>query len=123
MTVLFSYLKVNESIYVTDRKHRALIPSFEDRDTIGAVVKFLQPFGVLTDLLSGDREVTISSVLPTLAHITDLCEQTQIPATDTDDLDDVASARTSTLERTVKDGILSYVRDRYSTVLSVGKES
>lgn len=35
---------------------------------------FLKPFYTLTDLLSGEKEVTISSVLPLISYIKELCQ-------------------------------------------------
>lgn len=46
------------------------------QDTLNNVVSFLKPFCTLTDLLSGEKEVTISSVLPLMTYIKDLCAPT-----------------------------------------------
>ena len=62
-----------DAIDVTDRKYRDYLPTYEQKDVIASVAAILQPFSELTDLLSGEKCVTISSVVPILSHIFALC--------------------------------------------------
>lgn len=48
--------KYNSMRLIVDRKYRALIPDFKTKDVIDAVVKVLDPFNELTDLLSGEKK-------------------------------------------------------------------
>ena len=61
------------SVFLEDRKYRHLSIGWENADTIDAILHGLDGFEVLTDLLSGENQVTISSALPTLRHVDDLC--------------------------------------------------
>jgi hypothetical protein len=63
-----------DQLFVNHRKHRELLLSFEQKDLLSTLVDILQPFSTLTDLLSGDTMVTVSSIMPTLHHIQSLCE-------------------------------------------------
>lgn len=61
-------------IYVLDRKYRDLLLTFEQKDLLNVVVEALEPYGHLTDLLSGEKVVTVSSVAPMLIHLQGLTE-------------------------------------------------
>lgn len=57
----------------SERKYRDHMLTFAQRDLLKAVIAALGPFEELTDLLSGEKVVTISSVAPMLHHIHQLC--------------------------------------------------
>ena len=50
--------------------------SFQQKDVMEALVQFLDPFNFLTDLLSGEKAATVSSVLPLVTHIKQLRDTT-----------------------------------------------
>ena len=56
-----------------DKKHRDLTIPWQESEHIDQILKALDGFNKLTDLLSGEKEVTISSVIPLLRHIYELC--------------------------------------------------
>ena len=53
-----------------DRKTSHLVPSWQDIDVLESLDKALSPLADLTDILSGEKYVTISSVKPLLHHMT-----------------------------------------------------
>ena len=57
-----------------------LIPRWQDSDVLDSVLAVLQPLQQLTDLLSGEKYVTVSVVKPLLNHL-----YTEILAVKTDD--------------------------------------
>lgn len=60
-------------VFMDDKKHQHLTPTWQDSMVIDTVVTTLQGVHVLTDLLSGEEEVTVSSFMPLLRHIHRLC--------------------------------------------------
>ena len=67
-----------------DRSTSSIVPTWQDLDVLQAIDSAISPLSALTDILSGDKYVTISAVLPML-HIlkTDLLkeEDTDTPLT------------------------------------------
>ena len=67
-----------------DRSTSSIVPTWQDLDVLQAIDNAISPLSVLTDILSGEKYVTISAVLPML-HIlkTDLLkeEDTDTPLT------------------------------------------
>lgn len=82
----------------SDRKHRHLLPTWQDLEVLEAVKDVLEPFATLTDLLSGDTIPTISSVIPTIRYIKTLCEQAEDPQ--------------SELAKSMRKVIITYVQDK-----------
>lgn len=74
--------------------------SFNQKDLLEALIGFLGGFEKLTDLLSCDKVVTVSSVAPMLKHIAGLCK--------TEDENDGAKEVINQL----KTGIWNYVSKR-----------
>jgi hypothetical protein len=54
-----------------DRKSSHLIPSWQDIDVLKSVSKALSPLKEFTDILSGERHVTVSAVKPMLKVLKD----------------------------------------------------
>ena len=54
----------------SDRKASHLIPSWQNFDVMEAVVATLSPLGELTDVLSAEKNVTVSVIRPLLDRIT-----------------------------------------------------
>ena len=48
----------------SDRKDSHLLPSWQDFDVMEAVVATLSPLGELTDVLSAEKNVTVSVIRP-----------------------------------------------------------
>ena len=66
-------LEQEEAIRVVlsfDRKSTHLVPTWQDIDVLESLSKALSPVADLTDLLSGEKHISISSVLPVLFNLT-----------------------------------------------------
>lgn len=70
---LHSQIAAVNELFVNNRKHRDLMLSQSQSDLLTLLVDFLQPFAQLTDLLSGDQMVTLSSLTPMIIKIEGLC--------------------------------------------------
>ena len=57
------------AVLSADRMKSQLIPSWQDIEVLEAINKALTPVADLTDLLSGERYVSISAVKPVLSHM------------------------------------------------------
>jgi hypothetical protein len=57
---------------LSDRANEHLLPTAKHYETMENIVKALQPYATLTDILSGDKYVSISAVLPMLEHILEI---------------------------------------------------
>ena len=66
-------LEQEEAIRVVlsfDRKFAHLVPTWQDIDVLESLSKALSPVADLTDFLSGEKHISISSVLPVLYNLT-----------------------------------------------------
>ncbi|XP_038064087.1 E3 SUMO-protein ligase ZBED1-like [Patiria miniata] len=54
-----------------DRNHSHLSPSWQDIHVMEAVNKALKPLADFTDIMSGEKHVTVSSLLPMMRHLAD----------------------------------------------------
>ena len=52
-----------------DRKSSHLIPTWQDIDVLESINKALSPLADLTDILSGEKYVSVSSIKPLLNHM------------------------------------------------------
>jgi len=52
-----------------DRKSVHLIPSWQDMQVLESIKSALSPLHSFTDLLSGEKHVTVSAVMPLLHHL------------------------------------------------------
>ena len=59
-------------ILANDRRMAHLVPSWQDMDVLDSVVAVLSPLRDFTDLLAGEKKVTVSAILPHLRHIKDI---------------------------------------------------
>lgn len=84
----------------SDRKARHLVPTWLDVEVLEAPNKTLSPLTDFTDALSGEQNVSISSVKPVL-HLF----ETSVVAVQEDDLD---------LTRSIKSKLLGYLQEKYS---------
>ena len=59
-----------------DRKTAHLVPPWQDLEVLESINKALAPLADFTDILSGEKYVTFSALVPLLKHVTDdiLCE-------------------------------------------------
>jgi hypothetical protein len=98
-------------IFLDDRKHRHLTLTWQDKMVIDSTVSALKGFYELTDLLSGEQMVTISSYRPMVSHIQFLCSHGahNVDAENAGDEGD-------TLERTIKNDIQEYINDRLQDI-------
>ena len=67
-------MPATNQIFMDDRKYRDLTLNWQDAALIDVLLKCLEGFSVLTDSLSGEKAVTISSSIPMLRHIHQLCQ-------------------------------------------------
>lgn len=58
-------------ILANDRRTAHLVPTWQDMDVLESVVAVLSPLREFTDLLAGEKKVTVSAILPLLRHIQD----------------------------------------------------
>ena len=88
--------KALQQVLSTDRKTAHLVPTWQDVEVLESLNKALAPLADFTDILSGEKYVTFSALIPLLTHITDdvLC----------DDEED------TTL---IKQQIITYLQDKY----------
>ena len=84
----------------SDRKTSHLIPTWQDISVWEAIAKALSPIADLTDFLSGDSHVTVSSIQPVLHN---LCYK--VLAIEDDD---------TTLTKEIKKGVVDDLQPRYS---------
>ena len=85
----------------TDRKTTHLLPTWQDIDVLQSINAALNPLTTLTDLLSAEKYVTVSAVLP-LVH---LVENNILKEVESD----------TTLTRDIKRRICQDLRNRYTT--------
>ena len=57
------------AVLSSDRKTTHLIPSWQDTEVLESISKALSPVAELTDLLSGEEHITISSIVPVLHNL------------------------------------------------------
>ena len=57
------------AVLSADRKCSHLIPTWQDTEVLEAIDKALTPMANLTDLLSGEKYISISAIKPVLSHI------------------------------------------------------
>ena len=84
----------------SDKKTSHLIPSWQDTQIWESISKALSPIAELTDFLSGDSHVTISSIQPVLHNL-----HSRVLAEDSSD---------TPLAREIKKKILDSLNSRYS---------
>ena len=56
-------------VLASDRRTAHLVPTWQDMDVLESVVAVLSPLREFTDLLAGEKKVTVSAILPLLHHI------------------------------------------------------
>lgn len=86
-------------IFMDDTKYRHLNINRQDALVMDSILRCFEGFSKLTDVLSGEKDVTMSSAIPLLRHIDMLC---QIEDADADD--DVSTS--------IKISIKGYLQDR-----------
>ena len=59
---------------IDDVKYRHLCINSQDSVVVDSILSALEGFQVLTDILSGEQETSISSTVPLLRHIAKLCK-------------------------------------------------
>ena len=57
-------------VLASDRKTSHLIPSWQECDVLDSIVAALKPLKEMTDVLSGEKGVTVSAVKPIIHCIT-----------------------------------------------------
>ena len=91
--------KALRQVLSVDRKTAHLVPTWQDLEVLESINKALTPLADFTDILSGEKYVTFSALVPLLKHITDdiLCE-------DEED---------TTLTADIKEQIITYLQNKY----------
>lgn len=82
-----------------DRKTAHLVPTWQDLEVLESINKALAPLADFTDILSGEKYVTFSVLIPLLKHITD------------DVLSDDEEDMTHTTD--IKQQIITYLEGKY----------
>ena len=91
------------SIFLEEsRKYGHLAIEAKEMEVIDSVLHALEGFHILTDILSGEKEVTISSTIPLMRFIHGLCQ--------TDEDDDELSTM-------IKESIMNYLNLKLSTTM------
>lgn len=91
--------KALHQVLSTDRKTAHLIPSWQDIDVLESINKALSPLTDFTDILSGERYVTVSALMPLLHHlVTDI-----LPEDDND----------TSLTKDIKRRVCTYIQSKY----------
>ena len=75
--MLSRYIEQQEAIrqvFVNDRALSHLLPYWQELDVMKAVNQALVPFNDLTNLLSGEKYVTVSMILPMLNILQDITD-------------------------------------------------
>ena len=88
----------------SDRKVTHLIPTWQDIQVWESITKALSPIADLTDFLSGDTHVTVSSVIPVLHNL-----GSRVLSQEDDD---------TPLTKDIKKSVLDDLKARYSTLRS-----
>ena len=91
--------KALRQVLSVDRKTAHLVLTWQDLEVLESINKVLAPLADFTDILSGEKYVTFSALVPLLKHITDdiLCE-------DEED---------TTLTADIKQQIITYLQNKY----------
>ena len=82
-----------------DRKTAHLVPTWQDLEVLESINKALAPLADFTDILSGEKYVTFSALIPLLKHITD-----DVLSDDKED---------TTLTTDIKQQIITYLEGKY----------
>ena len=63
------------AVLLEDRKSWCLMLNDRDVTVLEEFVKVVKPLSVLTDALSGEKEVTCSAIRPLLHHVVEICKE------------------------------------------------
>lgn len=104
MTRLLEQQDAVKRVLVDDRKTATLVVDwYEVMENMKLITSALEDYASLTDALSGEKHVTISSVLPLLHHISSLAENSEPPIDEEE-----------TLNHDIKERIADYVVPKYA---------
>lgn len=92
--------KAIRHVLTADKKHRHLVPTWQDIEVLEAVSKALGPLLEFTDALSGEQLVTVSYLKPVLALFNS--DVLEVKSDDTD------------LTKKIKQAILEYLNSKYT---------
>ena len=67
---LIEQMEAVRVVLASDRKSSHLIPSWQDCDVLDSIVGALKPLKEMTDVLAGEKGVTVSAVKPIVHYIT-----------------------------------------------------
>ena len=65
------------TVFNDDKRYRHVVIGGEEAGVVESLLRGLEGFESLADLLSGENDGTISSALSTFRHIYDLCSTTE----------------------------------------------
>lgn len=94
---------------VLDRKYRDYMLSFDQKDLLKIVIRALEPYEELTDLLSGESMVTSTSIAPMLRFLEGITEEFAHSELD----DDIQAIRTK---------IWTYIKSKYDIIVLLYKQ-
>lgn len=92
--------KAIQQVLSEDKKHRHLIPTWQDVEVLESVNKALGPLLEFTDALSGEQQFTVSYVTPVLSLFNN-----DVLAVQSDDTD---------LTKDIKQSILTYLNSKFA---------
>lgn len=92
--------KAIQQVLSEDKKHRHLIPTWQDVEVLESINKALGPLLEFTDALSGEQQVTVSYVTPVLSLFNN-----DVLAVQSDDTD---------LTKDIKRSILTYLNSKFA---------
>lgn len=92
--------KAIQQVLSEDKKHRHLIPTWQDVEVLESINKALGPLLAFTDALSGEQQVTVSYVTPVLSLFNN-----DVLAVQSDDTD---------LTKDIKRSVLTYLNSKFA---------
>lgn len=90
-------------VLVNDRKASHLLPGWQQIDVMKSVHQALKPLSEFTNILSGEKYATVSSILPLLSILNDICDESK---------DDEAA---SALTKEILDVARAYMQCKYQS--------
>lgn len=95
---------------IADRKYAEMTPSFDTLLMMEMFVQTLAPFHLLTDAMSAEKSVSVSSMWKLLSHIKQVCN-TEISGDIPENMKAIAT--------TIRSAIWKYIDERYVYVIDL----
>lgn len=97
-------------MFSADRRYQKLNPTWRDTTLMETLIETLRPFSVLTDAMSAEKTITISSLYPLLNHI----KRLSVTGGDEPEAESesASSGACGSLAKEIKSDIWAYVNQR-----------